>query len=124
MIVDGQIRPPLLTDNDRWRRVVVEDASGIVFQRMDDTFTYYGAKVDIAARTITLTKAVSKPANSPGQDSVSGRLTFEQVSKVRLILDGEMEGKQVRLELQAYDRSKFRLLQSRFRWVQDYPFNR
>jgi hypothetical protein len=54
--------------------MVVQFATAVSFQRMDDTFTGCGRKVQ--------------------------------------------------MELQYYDRSSFLLVQSRFRWVQDYPFNR
>ena len=41
-----------------------------------------------------------------------------------MILDGAVEGRQIRMELRRVDHTGFRLLQGRFRWVQDYPFNR
>src|SRR4029079_14929388 len=44
MYVDGVERAPLLTDWDRWRRVLVQTSSGLSFQRMDDTVAGYSAK--------------------------------------------------------------------------------
>ncbi len=126
MTIDGQIRSPLVTDYDRWRRMVVQGATGVTFQRMDDTFTGYGAKVDMSARTITLTRGAATPVPGTASDQAPevGRFTFEQPSPERLVLDGTLDGKTMRMELQYYDRSNFRLVQSRFRWIQDYPFNR
>ena len=124
MTIDGQVRSPLVTDYDRWRRVVVQNGVSISFQRMDDTFTTYGAKVDEGAGTITL--AGGGPGQRPAASAPTeaGVLTFERPSPDRLTLDGEMDGRKVRMELKYYDRENFRLVQGRFRWVQQTPFNR
>ena len=126
MSIDGQIRSPLVTDYDRWRRMVIQTPTGVTFQRMDDTFTGYAAKVDMSARTITLSRgtAIPIPGAAPDQAPEVGRFTFEQPSPELLVLDGTLDGKTMRMELQYYDRSNFRLMQSRFRWIQDYPVNR
>ena len=123
MSIDGVERAPLVTDYDRWRRVVIQTGSGMSFQRMDDTFAPYGTKVDMAAKTITLTKA-PVPGTQNTTPPPAGRLAYQQPTPERLILDGEIDGRKVRMELQTYDRSNFRLVQTRFRWVQDLPFNR
>ena len=126
MSIDGQIRSPLVTDYDRWRRMIVQTGASVMFQRMDDTFTGYGAKVDTAAKVITLLGAPATPTPVPpqGQPAEVGKLTYEQPSPERLILDGTIDGKAMHMELQYYERNNFRLIQSRFRWIQDYPFNR
>jgi hypothetical protein len=41
-----------------------------------------------------------------------------------MLLDGEVDGRPVRMELRRMAREDFLLLQTRFRWVQDLPFNR
>jgi hypothetical protein len=38
--------------------MVVQFATAVSVQRMDDTFTGYGAKIDTSAKTITLTRAL------------------------------------------------------------------
>ena len=38
MTIDGIERAPLVTDYERWRRVVFQSADGVTFRRMDDTF--------------------------------------------------------------------------------------
>jgi len=122
MAINGMLRSPLITDYDRWRRLAIQRTTAMTFQRMDDTFASYGTKVDDAAKSIALT-SVSTPGPN-ATPAPAGRLTFERPSPNRLILDGEMDGRKVRMELRLVDLSGFRLLQSRFRWVQDYPFNR
>ena len=53
-----------------------------------------------------------------------GRLTIEQPSPDRLILDGTMRGKQVRIETTYFGPKGFRLNDATFRWLQDIPMNR
>jgi hypothetical protein len=122
MSIDGHIRSALITDYDRYRRLVVQTASGIMFQRMDDTFATYGAKVDGDAKTIALT--TSGPIGSRAPQAPAGTLTFDRPSPETLVLEGEMDGHKVRMQLRQFDSSHFRLLQSRFHWVQDHPLNR
>ena len=46
MTLDGGLRPPLLTDTDRYRRLIVNNATSIVFERMDDSLVSQPAKID------------------------------------------------------------------------------
>jgi uncharacterized membrane protein YphA (DoxX/SURF4 family) len=114
MTIDGVERAPLLTDYDRWRRVVVQSPVSISFQRMDDTFSSYGTKVDMAAKNIALMMG-QKPA---------GNLKIEQPAPGKLIMDGDISGRRIRIESTLFDHSKWNMVNSRFRWVQDMPFNR
>jgi hypothetical protein len=125
MAIDGQVRSPLTTDYGRWRRAVISTATALSFQRMDDTFVPYRAAFDAAAGTVTLSRAAppgTPPASAPAGEV--GRLAYKQASPEQLILDGVVDGSQIRMELRRVDHTSFRLLQGRFRWVQDYPFNR
>ena len=56
MSIDEQPRPPLLTDSTRWRRAIFDYPDRMVFQRTDDSFAPYGASVNLADRTLALTK--------------------------------------------------------------------
>src|SRR5262249_24989571 len=56
MFIGGVERSALVTDYDRWRRVVIWNASSVYFQRMDETFLSYPAKFDEKANTLALTK--------------------------------------------------------------------
>ncbi len=56
MTIDGVVRPPLVTDQARWRRIVIDRPTQIAFWRMDDTPVFYPAKADDAVKVITLKK--------------------------------------------------------------------
>lgn len=103
-----------MTDCDRWRQLVVQSPGAISFQRMDDMFLGYQAKVDEAAGTIVLS----------AQNKEVGRFTIEKPAEGRLVLDGSLNGRSMRLETSYADPANFRLRQGKFRWFQDMPFNR
>jgi hypothetical protein len=108
---DGDVKPPLLSDNDRYRRVIFEFPTLMVFQRMDDSFVYHPSTIDTAAGAITLTRTAAV-------------LRYKREGDDRLIIDGVIDGRRLRLECKMQDRSKFNLVNRGFNWVQDYPFNR
>src|SRR5204863_7496491 len=108
----------------RWRRVVVQRPGAMSFQRMDNSFWNAGATIDPQQKTIALTRAARNPENLAGDRTASGNMTFEQPSSDRLVLDGEIEGKRVRMEVTADDPQRLRLVQSRFHWIQNFPVNR
>ena len=114
--IDGQLRSPLLTDYDRWHRVVFDFPERVSFQRMDDTFASYGAKMNISDKTLALTKSSDK--------NWKAAFTFQRPASDRLILDGEMDGHKIHMQLLLVDRSKFLLVNHSFHWIQEYPVNR
>ena len=116
MSVDGVERSPLVTDYDRWRRVIFDRPQGMAFQRMDDTFVPHGNKIDTAARTIALTR--------PADPKWAASFTYDQPSPDRLTMSGEMDGKKVVMRLELFPRERFLLVSRGFNWVQEYPFNR
>jgi len=115
MTIDGQTRSPLVTDYARWRRLVLQSATGLTFQRMDDTFLSYGAKTDMAAKTITLTT---------GPNTAAQTFTFQRPDPERLILDGTLDGHKIHMETRRFEPNKFPLLTRGFNWIQERPFNR
>jgi hypothetical protein len=115
MSIDGQIRSPLLTDYDRWRRVIFDRPGAMALQRMNDTVVFYGVAIDASAGSI----APTQPANA-----WTTPLRFQRSAPDRLILDGDMNHHRVHMELRLFDRNDFLLVTRGFHWVQEYPFNR
>ena len=116
MSIDGQLRPPLLTDRDRWRRAIFDSPNRLTFERADDTYTGYGAAIDVNHNTLALTK--------PADKKWAAHFTFARPAKDRLTLDGEMDGHTVHIELRLFDRNRFLLVSRGFHWIQEYPLNR
>lgn len=114
LTIDGVLRSPLNNGDDRdydrrWRRVIFDTPSTVVFQRTDDSFAHYGASIDVGTKSLTVTKANSKIWKS--------RFSFERPAPDQLILDGEMDGFKIHLQLQRVELDTFRLLNSGFRWI-------
>jgi hypothetical protein len=116
MSVDGQIRSPLLNDYGRWRRVIFDLPTSMSFQRMDDTMSSYGAAIDVSQNTLSLTKGSDK--------TWKANFHFQRPAPDQLIVDGEMDGKKLHMQLQLFDRNKFLLVNRGYHWIQEYPFNR
>jgi uncharacterized membrane protein YphA (DoxX/SURF4 family) len=116
MKVNGEVRPPLLTDDIRWHRIIFDFPERTIFQHMDDKNQWLDTSIDEKSRTISLTKS--------GEKSFQGKLSYERPSPDRLMLKGEMDKKQIEMELQQMDRNQFVLVSRGFHWISEYPFNR
>jgi hypothetical protein len=116
MSIDEQPRPPLLTDHGRWRRAVFDLPAQITFQRMNDSFAYYSASINLGEKTLVLTKR--------GDKNWTANFTFQRPARDQLILDGWMDNHQVHMELQLTDRTRFLLVRRGFHWIQESAFNR
>jgi hypothetical protein len=112
MSIDGQPRPPLLTDSTRWRRAIFDYTDRMAFQRIDDSFAPYGASINLPEKTLALTKKDDK--------NWTASFTFQRPAEDQLILDGRMDNHQVHMELQLTDRNKFLLVSRGFHWVQEF----
>jgi len=110
LAIDGAVRPAVLNDYDRrWRRVIFDTPNVVVFQRTDDSLAHYGASLGGDGRSLALTKRGSK--------TWSAQFSVERPSPDRLLLSGEMDHLQIRMQLRRVELDTFRLLRSTFRWV-------
>jgi hypothetical protein len=108
--IDGESRPPALNDYDRrWRRAIFDAPDVVVFQRIDDSLAHYQSSVDVASKTMTLTRRNSA--------NWIARFTFDRPSHDRLRLEGTMDGQRLQIQLRLVELDTFRLLNSRFRWI-------
>ena len=116
LVVDGQARPPLVTDGSRWRRVVFDYPQMIAIQRMSDTRERYTLLLDAARRTLVL-----KKRDDPAWKST---LTYQRPEPGRLLLEGTFDGKKIQAVLRRTENPEFRLITRGFHWINEYPFNR
>ena len=117
MSINGEARPPITTDTLRYSHVVFQALNGgISFQKMNQTFDRFGGTIDTVKRTLALTK---------GTDSTwKPVLAYERPSATRLMFEGDLGGKRVRLAMTQHDLNKFLLISRGFHWVQEFPINR
>ncbi len=111
---DGQDVPPLVTDGDRWFRVVFDYPGVLGFQHMDGTLDSLPVTVDPATHRITITTV-------PGFPAPTGVLTFQQPAPDRAVLTGELNGHPVTVSLEHFDADRLPLRSNGFHWVQNNP---
>jgi hypothetical protein len=83
---------------------------------MDESFGSYGAVVNEKDQSITLADNSDKKWR--------GSLHYQRPAQDRLILDGNLGGHPVAMQLELVDKNKFLLISRGFHWVQEYPFHR
>ena len=116
MSINGELRPPLLTDSARYSHAVFQAPTGVTFQRMDQTFLRYGATIDTVAHTISLKK---------GSDTTwKPVLGYTRPTPTQLALEGDVDGKRIKMLMTLHDLQKFLLISRGFHWVQEQPVNR
>ena len=113
--IDGQVRAPLTTDYDHWRRIIF-DFNRLSFQRMDESLAFYKYQINDKDKTVAVTK--------DGDKNWKATLAFQRVSPSELILDGMMDNHKFHMQLRLVDRNSFLLVSRGFHWVQELPFNR
>ena len=118
MTINGVERAPLVTDYERWRRVVIQTTTSMNFWRMDDTTFGRSAQYDTEKKTITLREGQGEAAKTVGT------FAFERPAPDRLILDGNFNDKKIRMETHLFLRENFLLVTRGFNWIQELPFNR
>lgn len=114
--LDGEARPPLVTDRERWRRVIFDFPGVLAVQTMGDARQRYRLALDEGQKTLSLTKR-----DDPNWKTV---LTYDRPEAERLTLAGGVDGRQIQAALRRSDPSRFLLPNRGFHWVNEYPFNR
>jgi hypothetical protein len=109
MRVDGVDRPPLFTDDTRWRKLIISPP-GAVVRFATDRRKFLG-QVRVDASTLTIVRGISRQP-----------LHYTRIDDRHIVLDGTLDGRELRLGLSLDDPP---LLPTRgFHWVSDEPFHR
>ena len=114
IVIDGQARPPLVTDRERWRRVIFHDPGTMAVQLMSDSRMRY---------VLNLNKGVMTLGK---RDDAQWKTTFSyaQPNPGLLTLEGTLDGRKIRARLHLEKPPKFLLTTRGFHWINERPFNR
>jgi hypothetical protein len=115
LAVDGQARPPVVTDGTRWHYVVFDYSDLFSIMPMDGTRRRYFADLDTRKKTIAL-----KKRDDPAWKAI---LSYQEPAPGHLSLEGTLDGRKVRASLHRIDEPRFTLKTRGFHWVSEYPFN-
>ncbi|MFF2088402.1 DoxX family protein [Nocardia sp. NPDC058176] len=102
---------------ERFRRIIFDIPQGMTAQRLDDSLVSFPARVDTDQRTITLSRDTDHQWKLALFDYV-------QPQPDRLILEGTVAGKPVRMRLDQVDLAQFPVVSRGFHWVQATPYYR
>ncbi len=108
--LDGEVRPPLLTDDFRWRRLIIGRAQQFAFvQRMNDERRGHPLQLDVAGKKLFLR---------------DDRFAYSRPTPETLRLEGKYRGRALRARLRLMEPSEFRLTSRGFHWINERPYNR
>ena len=114
-ITDGKVRPPLLTDAGRWRRVTFSQEGQFCIQFMDDSRQRYALAIHAGTRTMALTRSQ--------HPTWKANFAYREPESNLLVLEGTFNDQQVRAKLYPADDSKFLLVRNGFHWVHEPSFD-
>lgn len=115
LVVDGIYQPPMVTNSERWRRVILDTPFDFGIQPMDGPVHRYLFTVDYGKKSLTIFK--------PKTGSPKETLTYDNPEPDRLILNGEVNGHQISAKLSRMDLNdplNFALTTRGFHWVNQY----
>jgi hypothetical protein len=118
--VDGQPVPPLLTDENRWQRLVFDDPEAATYQRMDGELVPVNADF-LPDGALELTAEADATG---GSERPFATFAIAQSAPDRLSLRGKLHDRAVAINLERVDPNSFTLRSRGFHWVQDYPYLR
>jgi uncharacterized membrane protein YphA (DoxX/SURF4 family) len=118
--VDNVLRPPLITDTQRWQRVILDAPELLTIQTMDDSQQLYYLQLRPETQRFTMWEY-----DEPHRHAT---FSFENLKPDRMTLKGtSLDGHQITASLRRMDLSdpsKFLLINRGLQWVNPYPFRR
>jgi hypothetical protein len=126
--VDQNFRPPLVTDEVRWQRVVFDVPNTFAVESMSGSFHFLRVAVDANKRTLLLENFVGSQWRvefgfGHGDSRWKTEFAFDQPAPDRITLDGQLESRHIHAELHR-ETPKFLLTSRGFHWINEYPFER
>jgi uncharacterized membrane protein YphA (DoxX/SURF4 family) len=134
---DGQVRPPFLTDDLRWQRVIFDSEPSTsreivaTIQEMNGRFAPYVATIDTSRRALSLVSPRKAELNgftawifsawismNPAAQDRSLELTYQRPEPDVMTVEGVMDGHRLRATLEKEHR-QFVLQTRGFSWIND-----
>jgi hypothetical protein len=114
--VNQALLPPLQTDSARWKKLVIDKPGFAGIQQMNDSMTIYRLETDTLEKKMTL---YSLTDTIPSYSFI-----YTLPDTERLYLYGKARTDSIRIEMSRFDLSRFTLINRKFRWISERPYNR
>jgi hypothetical protein len=111
--VNGQPRPPLLTDESRWSRLIFDFPGAIEIQLVGGDRKRYSLSLDSEKKSLTLT--------SRSRPDWTAKFSFEEPAQDRMTLEGDLDGDKIWASLTRTPASAFALTSRGFHWIIETP---
>jgi hypothetical protein len=115
-IKNGDTLQPLITDNYRWRYLIVDFKDEATVKTMDDQKYHYKFKPDSTSRKIMIHKKDS--------ESEDYNFNYKKPNSEFLQIDGIIESDTLRIIFTRIDHEKFNLKARGFNWINERPYNK
>jgi hypothetical protein len=117
--LDGEVKPPLLSETTRWRRFVVTRWGTVLVQNMADAREGFRLEHDKQAGTVKLTP---RPTGQGEPEKFT--LSCAEPEAGKLVLEGPYRGGALKVTLKKSSEAGSPLLSRPFHWIQEMPYNR
>lgn len=107
---------PLITDSNRWRRLIIQWEGYATVKLMNDSVKVYEFNPDTINKTVTI---------NPMRDTINKSLMrYEQPEKDKLILKGKLMNDSLIIDMNRFDETKFPLINRGFHWITEKPYHK
>lgn len=116
-VVNKDTLPPLLTDTTRWKKMICDKRFGnyIVTKGMNDASSWFKYEIDTIKNTLEMVNT---------RDSTNV-YNFNYIKKdSTLVFEGVWKQDTLKIKMDEFDLTKFRLTNRGFHWINEYPYNR
>lgn len=110
-VINTDTLPPLLTDDIRWKQLVINWPGNARITFMNDKSYYYGFKVDTIKKQIFL------------DYESNNLLNYKIPDQSHLIIYGKLNENSISVTFNKIDHSNLKLINRGFHWITEVPFN-
>lgn len=113
-IIDKDTLAPLITDSKRWKYFIIDYKEKAIIKLMNDTINRYSITENIDKKEIVF-KGLKV--------SDSQKFNYSISNKSNLKLEGYLNEKELKIELTKVPKTKFKLLNRGFHWINETTYN-
>ena len=114
MHINDSLVAPLLTNEQRWRYLVIDYKDRCSVMYMDDEVKWLNLEIDTSQSKLSIYEYDYEQYNNFSFSKEADRLTIE----------GTLGRDTLKIKMKAKDLNEMRLPNRGFHWINEYPFNR